>query len=222
MNAEPGGRVDLALRRALVGRDEGLLAEALSSSRFLLALAGDRLAVLTSDHGVRSLAVFSGPDAARAFGGVERLREVDGAEVVLSARRHAVDTVLIDPAGPAAAEFGVEELVRIADGLRAVAPGAVRTVSDLQVRATTPPPEVVEVVRGHVARTGLQAWVFDRRGFVDPLLTVGVVAEASAAAALAADLRAVVPVRTVDVVLLDPASAQAVAAQLPGAQVRPA
>lgn len=220
MTAPDAPVVDEQLRAALEARSHGALAAALRTSGFLLALAtGGTPAVATAGSGTRSVVAFSGPDAAQAWGGVARLRLVDGAELLRAAEHQQVDSVLLDPAGPAPAEFVVPELRQLGDGLSRDVDGGLRVVAPLEVRPASPPAGLVEAVAAAVTQVGAEAWVFERRGLTEAVLTVGVAGTPEQAGAVAERVAAVRGLPTTDVLVLDEQVVEHLVEQVPEARI---
>lgn len=215
--------VDEELRQALTSQSYAALAVALQSSGFLVPLlassTGDVPAVATAVSGTRSVVVFSGPDAAHAWGGVSKVRLVDGAELLRLAIHQQVDTVLFDPAGPAPAEIAVSELRGLGDGLSRGADGGLRLVTPLQVRPADPPASLLTAVVAAAQDQGIEAWVFERRSLEGTMLTVGVVGTSDQAGAVAARVAALGGLPTTDVVLVDEQIVSALVQQVPQGKV---
>ena len=224
----PGAPIDQQLRQALAERSYLALAESLRTGRFGVAVADGTTVVATSPQGVRSLAVFSGPDAAAAWGGADRLRIVDGAGLVRLALPQPVDSVLLAPAGPVPAELALTDLRLLADGLVPGESGPLQGATAFQVRAAEAPPRGLDVVLTRACRElSVPLWVFERRAAGPPVLTVGVEGTSDQAAQVAARLGAWGAdqpgrVPDLDVVLLAGDVLRAVAAQVPHGRVAPA
>lgn len=215
--------VDQALRAALARQDREGLAQALTSSLFLVPLvdgASTRTPLLVVDADERRLLpVFSGADALRAWGRGERYGGVSGRGLVDLVREQGVDAVLFDPAGPAAAELAPRLLEELLDGVVPGAGGGHRTTGALRVRPAPAPPEALLAALRDAARDyGTAVWLFERAAGSGAVLTVGVAGQAQAAQ-LASRLGQVPGLPVVDVLALPPDAAAAVAAQVPGGRI---
>ncbi len=220
MSTEPN---DIAV--ALRDQDVELLGDRLRGRRLAMLVSeveGQRVpTVLTDADGKRSMAVFSGQDTFRLWGRPELLAMVPVEEIASVAARQHVDGVLVDPAGPAPAQFSPRQFQDIVDGVETSSGGEQRVTGPLDVRI--PDRAAVAPLRAAVAQRrpeGVQAWVVERVVGLRRLTTVLAFGPSLAVADLAHSLSTDERVGAVDVISLDEGQLDFVTRQLDAARIR--
>jgi hypothetical protein len=179
-----------------------------------------RVRIATGPDGRRSLIVFTGRDAARAFDGGGSAMVRPGRELVGMARYQGVDSVVFNPAGPSGtATIATAALEQIMDGFDAPATvGGAGVIGQLAVLPATwdPAPFALRLA----ALAPLEAYAFDRLGGAEPIPSLGIVGADAVLERVVEILSSGHELRVIDVLQLNRQTADEVAAALPDARLR--
>lgn len=219
--SESYGNGSWPLADALAAGDSRAAARVLAGAQVAVPVVNleDRrtVGVASNEAGRRVLLAFSNPDSVLRWNVSAEVRVVEGRELPRIADEQHVDAVLFDVSGPAPYELGLRVLQSMVDGIAADADGATFSASEMRVRAAGPDADpIASAIRRAELPAGSSVLLFERQGGTGAILTVGVTGTAESARQVTDLVRSDTPAGvTVDVLVLDQPTREAIEQQLP-------